>query len=133
MGNEADRDQTRPCAQPTTANARVTGTNCRRIFREMVKIEIEDRPLNWRRRRELIRFGQSMGIETFHASIIVRAIEYECGHVSRAAMDEIETPANLGYLPCPPVASDFTRFVVVLTSALLLNAIALRLLHAVLN
>ncbi len=130
MGSEAEETSPRPKAPGKDRDAGQMKANCRSIFREMVRIEIEDRPLNWRRRRELIRYGQSIGMEVFEAALIVRAVEYACGHVSLAAMDEIETPANIDYIPPVSNPSELSRSVLTLSSALLLSAIALRLLHA---
>ncbi|MFQ5412068.1 MAG: hypothetical protein ACE5EC_07210, partial [Phycisphaerae bacterium] len=36
--------------------------------------------------------------ELFEARLIIRAVEYECGHVAPAAMAEIETPVSADYL-----------------------------------
>ncbi len=73
-------------------------TRNRRVFREMVKLEIVDRPLSWFRRRALIRFAERMNLDPFEARLIVRAVEYECGHVVVAAMDEVQTPVAMEYL-----------------------------------
>jgi hypothetical protein len=68
------------------------------VFSEMVKGEIEDRPLSWGRRRRLIRYGRSLGIDVFEARLLVRAIEYASGHVMPAAMADVETPVERAYL-----------------------------------
>ncbi|MFQ5410826.1 MAG: hypothetical protein ACE5EC_00955 [Phycisphaerae bacterium] len=73
-------------------------TRNRRVFREMVKLEIVDRPLSWFRRRALIRFAERMKLDPFEARLIVRAVEYECGHVAMAAMDEVRTPVATEFL-----------------------------------
>ncbi|MFH1417747.1 MAG: hypothetical protein ABII12_05600 [Planctomycetota bacterium] len=102
----------------------------RRIFRDMIKIEVEDRPLRWLRRRELILFAQSLGIDAFEARLLIRAIEYECGHVVPAAMADVETPIEKAYLARQEVASPFIRFIIVLLSVIVIDAVLLRLLFA---
>ncbi|MCG8405996.1 MAG: hypothetical protein MI923_12440 [Phycisphaerales bacterium] len=72
----------------------------RRIFRQMVKQEIENRPLNWLRRRALIRFAEKkLRMDAFEARLIIRGVEYECGHVAPAAMANVESPVATEYLP----------------------------------
>lgn len=80
------------------AGARSTRVGHRRVFREMVKGEIEDKPLRWHQRRALVRFGESLGLDSFEARLIIRAVEYECGHVSPAAMADTDTAVNEDYL-----------------------------------
>jgi len=70
----------------------------RQLFREMVKGEIEDRPLSWSRRRALLRFAARLEIDAFEARLLVRGVEYECGHVAPAAMADVETPVQTDYL-----------------------------------
>ena len=70
----------------------------RQVFSEMAKGEIEDRPLSWGRRRRLIRYGTSLGMDAFEARLLIRAIEYASGHVMPAAMADIETPVERAYL-----------------------------------
>ncbi len=70
----------------------------RRYFREMVKGEIEDRPLSWSRRRALLGFAARLKIDMFEARLLIRAVEYECGHVRPAAMDDVERLTDPGYL-----------------------------------
>jgi len=50
----------------------------RRAFREMVKTEVGEHPLTGRRRREFVRFAESIGIEAYEARLLIRAVEYEC-------------------------------------------------------
>ncbi|MBX3396675.1 MAG: hypothetical protein KF841_15040 [Phycisphaerae bacterium] len=39
-----------------------------------------------------------MGIDPFEARLIVRAVEYECGHAPRAAMDESDSPISTEFI-----------------------------------
>ena len=83
-----------------TPNERRVRATHRRLYREMVKNEIKDQPLNWLRRRALVRFAvRKLKIDSFEARLIIRAVEYECGHVPPAAMDEVESPVAVEYLP----------------------------------
>lgn len=50
----------------------------RRAFREMLKTEIAEHPLTGRRRREFVRFAESLGIDAYEARMLIRAVEYEC-------------------------------------------------------
>ena len=81
------------------ATRRIKATH-RRVFRQMVKQEIEDQPLNWFRRRALIRFAEKkLQIDSFEARLIIRGVEYECGHVAPAAMADVEPFVTTEYLP----------------------------------
>ena len=104
-------------ASPGGAGDRV---NPRRIFREMVKGEIEDRPLGLRQRRSLVRFGRRLGIDSFEARLIVRAVEYECGHVPPAAMEDAETPVQAEYVIQEEPRTDSFRFAMLLLACVLL-------------
>jgi hypothetical protein len=70
----------------------------RRTFREMVKNQIEDHPLGWLQRRALLRFAARIPLDDFEARLIIRAVEYECGHVAPAAMADIEPVVAEEYL-----------------------------------
>gem|GEM_PF-3499634 len=70
----------------------------RRLFREMVKEQIADCPITRSQRRALVRFAESLPIDNFEARLLIRAVEYECGHVAPAAMAEIQTPVATEYL-----------------------------------
>jgi hypothetical protein len=49
----------------------------RRLFREMVKGELEAGPLSWMRRRALVKFAQRLEIDPFEARLLIRGVEYE--------------------------------------------------------
>lgn len=70
----------------------------RKLFREMVKEQIADCPVTPSKRRALVRFAEKLQLDTFEARLIIRAVEYECGHVAPAAMAEIQTPVTREYL-----------------------------------
>ncbi len=70
----------------------------RRAFREMVKRQIEDRPLGWMQRRALLRFAARIPLDDFEARLIIRAVEYESGHVAPAAMADVELLVATEYL-----------------------------------
>lgn len=70
----------------------------RRVFRGMVKGLIQDRPLTGLRRRELVRFGKKLRLDTFEVRLIIRAVEYECGHVAPAAMADPDSAVTKEYL-----------------------------------
>jgi hypothetical protein len=70
----------------------------RRIFREMVKDEICDRPLGWRRRRQYLAYAAKLNIDPFEARLLIRGVEYECGHVKPAAMDNPRSDIEAEYL-----------------------------------
>ena len=63
-------------SRPTVSTPRLDRAFSRRLFREMGKQQIDDEPLGWRRRRALVKFGGRLGIETFEARLIIRAVEY---------------------------------------------------------
>ncbi len=99
----------------------------RRLFREMVKGEIEDRPLSWSRRRSLIRFARRLEIDPFEARLLIRAVEYECGHVAPAAMDEVRTSTNPGYLLPPGTGEASVRLVAGMLIGILVALVVLAL------
>lgn len=79
---------------PARRSTRVDRTIARQLFREMITMQIDAGPLPGTRRRELVRFARRLGIDTFEAKLIIRAVEYECGVAAPAAMDDRETPAD---------------------------------------
>ncbi len=78
-----------------------TRAGTRRVFREMIKAEAEDRPLSLLRRRALVHFARHLKIDPFEARLMIRAVEYECGHAPPAAMEDIDTAADLAYVADP--------------------------------
>ncbi len=84
----------------------------RRVFREMIRLEASDRPLTWLERRALARFAEQLGIDGFEARLLIRAVEYECGHVPPAAMADVDTPVELGYAIEPEPWFRWMRFLV---------------------
>ncbi len=70
----------------------------RRVFREMVKDEICDRPLGWRRRRQYLAYAARLNIDPFEARLLIRGVEYECGHVKPAAMENPRAAIEAEYL-----------------------------------
>lgn len=70
----------------------------RRIFREMVKDEICDKPLGWRRRRQYLAYAAKLNIDPFEARLLIRGVEYECGHAKPAAMDNPRSAIEAEYL-----------------------------------
>lgn len=82
----------------------------RRIFREMIRLEAESAPVTRKVGRDLVRFAQRLDIDAFEARLMIRAVEYECGHVPRAKMADIDTPANLDYVIAPEPWTAWYRF-----------------------
>jgi len=70
----------------------------RQIFRAMAVEQVQERPLTWWRRRKLVRFARCLGIAPFEARLILRAVEYACGHVRPAAADRRTSPVHGAYL-----------------------------------
>lgn len=100
-----------------TPEARAARSRNRRLFREMVRMEIENRPLGWLRRRALVRFAGRLRLDPFEARLIVRAVEYECGHTPPAAMAEVETPVTMAYLAGADRTAPWSDWKVVLPAA----------------
>jgi hypothetical protein len=61
----------------------------------MVKMQMEDAPLRWSQRRDLVKFARKLGIDAFEAKLLIRAVEYELGLVPPAAMDDRRTDVDL--------------------------------------
>ena len=66
----------------------------KQLFREMAKSEMENAQLSWQQRRRFVAFATRLGIDEFEAKLILRAVEYECGHAELAALDERATQAR---------------------------------------
>lgn len=101
----------------------------RQLFRELIKMQIEDGPLRRSQRRELITFARRLGIDTFEARLIIRAVEYECGVAAPAAMDDRETDANTHFVTraddsLAGTAQSLMAPVLILVAILLIWAIA---------
>ncbi|HUN82054.1 MAG TPA: hypothetical protein VMV81_11170 [Phycisphaerae bacterium] len=58
------------------AEARERRITARTILAEMVRQEIADRSLSWRRRRALVRFAGKFGIDEYEAGLLIRAAEF---------------------------------------------------------
>lgn len=80
---------------------RITRNLNRRLFREMIKTDLEDQPLNWLRRRTFVRFAHRLGIDAFEARLIIRAVEYESGHASPPTAVESETSVDFDLIAKP--------------------------------
>jgi len=88
----------------------------RRIFREMVREELTSGPLTPAKRRELVGFASSAGLDSYEARLIVRAVEYELGMAADLIVDPHEEGA-LSFL------TPTTWFLVRLASAAALGLI----------
>lgn len=80
---------------------RITRNLNRRLFREMIKTDLEDQPLNWLRRRTFVRFAHRLGIDPFEARLIIRAVEYESGHAGPAAAVESDASVDFDLIARP--------------------------------
>ncbi|HKQ46970.1 MAG TPA: hypothetical protein VJZ71_02745 [Phycisphaerae bacterium] len=63
----------------------------RRLFRDMVKGEMEVGPLTWLRRRALVKFAERLDIDRFEAELLIRGVEYEGALIPLAAMPSAQT------------------------------------------
>lgn len=80
MGEERQTDPWRPGLNPDLPQVvNQTRAANRKIFHEMVRGEIDERPLTWSRRRALLQFAQSLCIDSFEARLIIRAVEFDRG------------------------------------------------------
>lgn len=66
----------------------------RRLFREMVKGELESGPLTWLRRRALVKFAERLDIDCFEAQLLIRGVEYEGAMIPAAAMPSAQAQAD---------------------------------------
>ena len=124
MRHQEAREQSNPASQAAagrhvdpsgpTDDARA---DCRRVFREMVRLETQDRPLSWVRRNRLVRFAEELGIDGFEARLVVRAVEYDCGHVPPAAMADVGTPADMQYAADAGAWTHWVRLLLVVAVA----------------
>lgn len=84
----------------------------RGAYREMIRMELQDAPISWWRRRSLLGYGTSIGMDPFEARLLLRAVEYECGHTPPAAMADLETPVELNYVAQPEPAGAWFSFLI---------------------
>ena len=98
----------------------------RRAFRQMIKEEIVDHPLTWRRRRALERFAARLPIDAFEARLIIRGVEYECGHAAPAAMDDAQTAVKTEYVARPVSMVDWLERALVIPVILILIALLIK-------
>lgn len=70
----------------------------RRIFRDMVKGELESGPLSKGKRRELVEFAVTAGLTSHEARLTVRAVEFELGMAADLAFDPLEDEKEFGWL-----------------------------------
>ncbi len=82
----------------------------RGAYREMIRIELQDAPISWWRRRTLLSYAAGIGMDPFEARLLLRAVEYECGHTPPAAMADVDTPAELNYVARPEPAGAWFSF-----------------------
>lgn len=113
---------------PETAEQRRLQTLCRQLFRDVVRHEINEGALSAYRRRLLVRYGVSLGLDELESALIVRGVEHECG---QAGSDEVPDPTNPpdhGYLiPVDTRQSRYVLALVLLTGILLgLTLLSLR-------
>src|SRR5438477_11537078 len=62
--------------QQRGAEARQRRMTARTVLAEMVRQEVAERGLSWRRRRAMVRFAGKFGIEEYEAQLLIRAAEF---------------------------------------------------------
>ncbi len=67
----------------------------RRLFREMVKSELEAGPLTWLRRRALVKFADRLEIDRFEARLLIRGVEYEGAMIPPCALPTFQESMDL--------------------------------------
>ena len=70
----------------------------RRIFRDMIKGELESGPLSKGKRRELVDFAVTAGLTSHEARLTVRAVEFEMGMAGDLAFDPLEDEMEFAWL-----------------------------------
>ena len=109
------------------AEQRRLQTFCRQIFRDMVKHQVLEEPLSAYRRRLLVRYGASLGLEELESSLIVRAVEYECGRAGPDQSPDAEGTADPAFLAEIGTCRSTFLLAVVLLAGLLLGMTVLSL------
>lgn len=71
----------------------------RRLFRDMVKGELEVGPLTWLRRRALVKFAKRLNIDRFEAQLLIRGVEYEGAMIPPAAMPSAQVEDSPWWVP----------------------------------
>lgn len=93
----------------------------RRIFHEMVRGELEDRPLTWPRRRALAQFAQSLGMDAAEARLIIRAVEFDQGHTAPPAKPSLPATVEREFLADSWPQSAKTYSAILATTLILLG------------
>src|SRR5262245_40093110 len=96
----------------------------RRIFRAMIQSETEERPLSWLRRRQLIKFAESMGLDAYEAQLHINAVAYAAGRHPTTDEREPISPVDAGYLL--QSTQPRLRFLMIGVTGLALNVLWLR-------
>ncbi|MCB9858518.1 MAG: hypothetical protein H6818_22805 [Phycisphaerales bacterium] len=92
--NRPEKPIDMPFDDPARRSSPVDRSIARQLFREMIAMQVDDGPLPGARRRELVRFARRLGIDTFEAKVMIRAVEYDCGVAAPAALDDRKSPAD---------------------------------------
>src|SRR5262249_19821681 len=77
--------------QQRGAEDRQRRMTARTVLAEMVRQEVADRGLSWRRQRAMIRFGGKFGIEEYEAQLLIRAAEFSFGETPDASQHRLAT------------------------------------------
>ena len=87
----------------------------RRIFRDMIKGELEAGPLTWLRRRALVKFARSLDIDRPEAELLIRGVEYEGAMIPPVAMPSAQLPLD-DHDPAQARAMGAIRLIILLLS-----------------
>jgi hypothetical protein len=77
--------------QQRSAEARQRRMTARTVLAEMVRQEVTERGLSWRRRRAMVRFAGKFGIEEYEAQLLIRAAEFSFGETPDASQHKLAT------------------------------------------
>lgn len=106
--------------QQHLAEARQRRMTARTVLAEMVRQEVAERRLSWRRRRALVRFAGKFGIEEFEAQLLIRAAEFS--FAEPAEKTQVEQARE--YLASLEEPSSITRLWVI-AAAFFINTLGL--------
>ena len=105
----------------------------RRVFREMVRGEIGNGRLSRRQQKDLIQFAGTLGIDTYEAHLLLRAVEYESCINGPSAEAGIIAPVGAARLLEYDASPGAATAIISLLTILLVGAMAFRILSALMS
>lgn len=88
--------------QQKAADARAARMSARTVLAEMVRQDVAEGRLSWRRRKAMVRFAERLGLDGYEAQLLIRAAEFgfdknideACATTAREYLATLDEPAR---------------------------------------